>query len=679
MNDIKRITIRKKLLISFLVFSVLMLIIGSISVYNIVTMQENVDEIFEIHEPFLSLLTNDHILIDDSYSYTLHFLLTTDYSTRQQIRRSLSDSLSEIEMIETQILLMVSTNEDINTANNLISSQTDFEEIAVRIMDLRDMRIELSDEIGSTESGLGAQLIEKTDELLLLSQSIQDDSLYDNIIDLQISEYHYIFNPTEYNAQGIRDKLSFIRTEIISSNLDSSTKKQFLLIIEQNNAVFEDMQSTYEQLNECDAAIDDLLGRFGSTKAMIKQDLDSLYTSDKQIQNTIKEDVQNNISLSIIMVGLAFLAVFGLVLIMFGIIRQVIRSIAIFTSHANYIARGDLLHDIEINSNDEIGDLARTISNMNENLKTIITNIRDAANRVGSTAQNLAAYSEDLSETTENISSKTQLIVKGANDQAVEVESMSKELIKLSQTTDEIKEMVNEIRDFSESTNKIANKGSTAAQETLAKLEVVKKRLGRSASAAEGLGKKFHTIGKINDVITSIADQTNLLALNASLEAARAGEQGRGFAVVAAEVGKLAKKSKKSAEQIDALISEISEDTNQTVKYTTIGTDEANEGIEMTTNALSLLGQIPGAVNESVEKIKSITRIVDEQKTNTKKVMEAMDKVAVVVNENLASTQESAAATEEQTSSMQEMTSSAIELAQLSNEVLDSLSRFKIN
>ncbi|MCD4843887.1 MAG: MCP four helix bundle domain-containing protein [Methanosarcinales archaeon] len=85
MNDIKRI-IRRKLLISFLVFSVLMLIIGSISIYIIVTMQENIDEIFENHEPFLSLLTNDYLLINDSYSQTLHFLLTTDYSTRQQIR-----------------------------------------------------------------------------------------------------------------------------------------------------------------------------------------------------------------------------------------------------------------------------------------------------------------------------------------------------------------------------------------------------------------------------------------------------------------------------------------------------------------------------------------------------------------------------------------------------------------
>ena len=676
MNNIKRITIERKLLISFLMFSVLMIIIGSISIVSIVKMQENVDEIFEIHEPFLLLITHNHILIDDSYSQTIHYLLTTNDSTRQQIRRSVSKSLSEIETIESQILLMIKS--DNYVANNLISSQNDFEEIAFRIMDLHDLHIELSNKIGSTEDGLNAQLIENIDELLLFSQSLEDDSLYKDIIALQTSEYCYMFDPSMSNAREVQDKISSIRTGIISSNLDSSTNKQFLLIIEQNDAIFKDMQNAYKQLNECETDVNGQMDQFESTLALIKQDLDSLYTSNNEVQIFIKENVQKNISLSIIMIILAFLAVLALVLIMIGIIQQIIRSIAIFTSHANHIAKGDLLHDIDITSNDEIGDLAKTFSNMNENLKTIIMNIRDAANKVGNTAQNLAAYSEDLSETTEHISSKTQLIAKGATDQAEEVESMSEELIKLSRTTDEIKDMVSEVREFTESTNKIANEGSKAAQKTLAKLEVVKKRIDMSASAVEDLGKKSHTIGKIVDVITSIADQTNLLALNASLEAARAGEQGRGFAVVATEVGNLAKKSKKSAEQIDTLISEISKETKQTVEYTTVGITEANEGIEMTANALNLFGHIPGAVNESVEKIRDITLIVDEQKANTKKVMEAMEKVAAVVNENMNSTQESAASTEEQTSSMQEMTSSAIELTQLSSELLDSVSMFKI-
>ena len=675
MNEAKRMTIKKILILSFLAFAGLMAIIGSISVYNIITMEDSVDQILDVRVPLLSEILDAQHEIETSYGLTLQYLLTEDHSSRQQNRQDLQKSLNKISELEEHITSGIISSGDLDVTNSLRESDQDFERTTIEIMDLHDSKIKISDEINVLE----AQMVDKSNEMLSLSQKIQINDIYIRILELEASEYRYLSNPSSSNAQNIQNRVSLLKTDITTSNTDLASKNQLTLMTDQNYALFEQIVALNEDLVEKNDAITVLTFKLDSISNTMINDLEDLYFLNNQKQLTIKDKIQSNIKLSIIMVGLATLLVIALVLLLFLIVRKIIRSIAIFSDHVNIIAKGDLSHEIEITSNDEMGDLAITLTNMKNDIKNIIINIRDAALTFGSTAQELAASSEELSATTEQVSSKTQLIAKGASDQAHEVESMLRELIRLSQTTEDIARTVGEVKDFSEKTDEMARGGKDMANEALVKLEVVKAKLGESAAAVEGLGVKSSKISSIVDVITSIADQTNLLALNAAIEAARAGEQGRGFAVVASEVRNLAEESKKAAEQIDSLIKEISEDTNQAVKYTEIGTAEAAEGIEITTKALHSLEKISQAVSESAERIKGITSIVDSQKTNTDNVVEAMDKVASIVEDNLNSTEESAAATQQQTASMEELTSATQELAHLANRLQESVSRFKVS
>jgi len=674
-NEAKRMTIKKILILSFLAFAGLMAIIGSISVYNIITMEDSVDQILDVCVPLLSEILDAQHEIETSYGLTLQYLLTEDHSSRQQNRQDLQKSLNKISELEEHITSGIISSGDLDVTNSLRESDQDFERTTIEIMDLHDSKIKILDEINVLE----AQMVDKSNEMLSLSQKIQINDIYIRILELEASEYRYLSNPSSSNAQNIQNRVSLLKTDITTSNMDLVSKNQLTLMTDQNYALFEQIVALNEDLVEKNDAITVLTFKLDSISNTMINDLEDLYFLNNQKQLTIKDKIQSNIKLSIIMVGLATLLVIALVLLLFLIVRKIIRSIAIFSDHVNIIAKGDLSHEIEITSNDEMGDLAITLTNMKNDIKNIIINIRDAALTFGSTAQELAASSEELSATTEQVSSKTQLIAKGASDQAHEVESMLRELIRLSQTTEDIARTVGEVKDFSEKTDEMARGGKDMANEALVKLEVVKAKLGESAAAVEGLGVKSSKISSIVDVITSIADQTNLLALNAAIEAARAGEQGRGFAVVASEVRNLAEESKKAAEQIDSLIKEISEDTNQAVKYTEIGTAEAAEGIEITTKALHSLEKISQAVSESAERIKGITSIVDSQKTNTDNVVEAMDKVASIVEDNLNSTEESAAATQQQTASMEELTSATQELAHLANRLQESVSRFKVS
>lgn len=75
-------------------------------------------------------------------------------------------------------------------------------------------------------------------------------------------------------------------------------------------------------------------------------------------------------------------------------------------------------------------------------------------------------------------------------------------------------------------------------------------RADEAGVATRRLGECSTAMGKIVELIRTIAGQINLLALNATIEAARAGEAGRGFAVVAGEVKSLARQAQTATDRI---------------------------------------------------------------------------------------------------------------------------------
>ncbi len=105
-------SINKKLLISFLVFAILMAIIGVISVYNITTMQDSVDEILNDRVPVLSLISNTRDEIDTSYSLSITYLFTEDPANRQLIKDDIIKGLENVDKFENHILTRMDSEKD---------------------------------------------------------------------------------------------------------------------------------------------------------------------------------------------------------------------------------------------------------------------------------------------------------------------------------------------------------------------------------------------------------------------------------------------------------------------------------------------------------------------------------------------------------------------------------------
>lgn len=185
---------------------------------------------------------------------------------------------------------------------------------------------------------------------------------------------------------------------------------------------------------------------------------------------------------------------------------------------AKKIAAGDLSAKLLIKQDDEIGDLANSLSGMASKLTTIMSEIIQSSEIITDRSIELMDSSVKLSN--------------GANNQAAATEeissTMEQMLVRIQQNTRSAQE-----------TEKIALKAAMGIQE--------------GNEATKNLILSMNNIVQKISIVGEIAKQTNLLAINAAIEASRYGIQGKGFAVVAAEVKKLAEKSQLAAKEINEL------------------------------------------------------------------------------------------------------------------------------
>lgn len=279
------------------------------------------------------------------------------------------------------------------------------------------------------------------------------------------------------------------------------------------------------------------------------------------------------------------------------------RSLSRAVGLAGAVAAGNLTETIPSASNDEIGDLIRSLNGMVEKLRQVVSEALTAAQNVSAGSQELSASAEQLSQ--------------GATEQASSAEEASSSM-------EEMASNVKQNADNANQTEKIAAQSAKDAEASGA-------AVGRAVDAMQTIAEKI-------TIVQEIARQTDLLALNAAVEAARAGEHGKGFAVVASEVRKLAERSQAAAAEIGTL-------STETVKV-------AQEAGEM-------LGKLVPDIKKTAELVQEITAACREQDVGSSQINQAIQQLDKVGQQN-ASASEQVSSTSEELASQAEQLQSTI-------------------
>ena len=273
------------------------------------------------------------------------------------------------------------------------------------------------------------------------------------------------------------------------------------------------------------------------------------------------------------------------------IVGSIVRPLNRTVQFANFIAEGNLMHNIKTDRTDELGKLMTAMQAMRNNLHKIVSELRTSSEAISNEAVRMSDSNMHLSARTEQQASTLQ------------------------ETASAMSELTNTVRQSGENAEN-ANLLAVSASDVAIKGGAV---VAQVVTTMESISASSKKIVDIISVIDGIAFQTNILALNAAVEAARAGEQGRGFAVVASEVRNLAHRSAAAAKEIKALI-------NDSVQKVESGSHLVSQAGSTMSDIVASVGRVTGIMNEislasqkQINGIEQINRVINEMDSTTQK------------------------------------------------------------
>lgn len=341
-------------------------------------------------------------------------------------------------------------------------------------------------------------------------------------------------------------------------------------------------------------------GNFVEWLGVINEFIDHQESKNQSLTDFAMVTIEDFLELVVL---LSIIALIIAVCIVFYITRLIIASLGgepkVAVNAVKSIANGNLNTPIHTNFKES---MLASLSHMQDHLREIVTEMAHSSKELDEKAN-------EVSNRSENSKASSYEQVKSSEDSVIRV----KEVVV---AVDQIASIAKATEENSEHTAALSQKGIEAMQTTIAEIENITQTITNSSEQIKVLEKHSQGISGSAELIKEITDQTNLLALNAAIEAARAGEAGRGFAVVSDEIRKLAERTGVATAEITRMIEVIQNETQSAVEAIQNAVPQVQKGMDLANDASLILNQIGQQANDSLNKVKEVTKATDNQLNN---------------------------------------------------------------
>lgn len=351
---------------------------------------------------------------------------------------------------------------------------------------------------------------------------------------------------------------------------------------------------------------------------------------------------------------------------------------------AQKIASGERNLVIDIQSNDETGELLSALKTMQESIKNnedklqeskentrrLFEEIVQTANTFSEHSSKVAAgdltqrlvidrademskLGKDLNNMTEGLALITKKITEAANnmaltiddvkqasarqssgvsEQAASIQQITASLEEIDKSAAQTMEKAKILGKIAEQTTQKGQMGSDAVEQSIEGMKSIREKVQTIAKTILELSNQTQQVGEITAVVNTLAQQSKMLALNASIEAAKAGEAGKGFAVVAAEVKNLAEQSEQSTTQVQKILEDIRHATEKAVFVTEEGTKGVDQGTKLVEQMGGIVHSLTETINETMIASQQIEAAVRQESLGIEQITAGMNEINQVTS-----------------------------------------------